>query len=180
METQNKTRKTLIYLAQAAIIAALYTALTIAAASVNLAYGAVQFRFSEALTILPALTAAAIPGLTVGCLLSNWIGVSMGLTGPVDILFGTAATLLAAICSYLTRNVKFKGLPWLSSLFPVVFNAVIVGFEITLFFTDEHTLVAFLTNAALVGLGQLVCCVGGGLPLYAALNKSRVFSRLQA
>lgn len=100
-----------------AVIAALYAALTYAASAVNLAYGAVQFRFSEALTVLAAYTPAAIPGLTIGCLLAN-LGSPYGIT---DIICGSAATLLAAVFTYLTRKVKVKGLPLLA---PVFFGSV--------------------------------------------------------
>ncbi|MDR3344371.1 MAG: QueT transporter family protein [Oscillospiraceae bacterium] len=155
------------YIARAAVIAAAYTALTLIAAYAGLAYGEVQFRFSEALTILPALTSAAIPGLTIGCFVSNLIGLGIGSTMPIDLLFGTAATLLAAVFTRMTRKVTFKGMPWLSALFPVVFNALIVGWELTFFLPDE----TFLMCALLVGLGELVCCVGGGIPLFAALKR---------
>lgn len=93
MKTENKVR----FLALSAVIAALYAVLTYAAAAVNLAYGPFQFRFSEALTVLPAFTPAAIPGLAVGCLLSN-LASPLGI---VDWVFGTLATLLppaARIC----------------------------------------------------------------------------------
>lgn len=96
-----------------AVIAALYAALTYAASAVNLAYGAVQFRFSEALTVLAAYTPAAIPGLTIGCILAN-LGSPYGIT---DIICGSAATLLAAVFTYLTRKVKVKGLPLLAPVF---------------------------------------------------------------
>lgn len=85
-------KKDVNFLVCGAVIAALYAALTYAASAVNLAYGAVQFRFSEALTVLAAYTPAAIPGLTIGCLLAN-LGSPYGIT---DIICGSAATLLAA------------------------------------------------------------------------------------
>ena len=83
-----------LFMAQAAVIAALYTVLTLVAIAMNLAFGAVQFRFSEALTILPVFTPAAIPGLTLGCVLSNLCSSY----GVADIVFGSLATLLAALC----------------------------------------------------------------------------------
>lgn len=95
-----------LFLAQAAVIAALYTVLTLVAVAMNLAFGPVQFRFSEALTILPVFTPAAIPGLTLGCVLSN-LWSSFGLA---DIIFGSLATLLAALCSFWV----YRGFPfWL-------------------------------------------------------------------
>ncbi len=115
-------------LAQGAVIAAAYTVLTWLAALVGLAYGPVQFRFSEALTILPLFTSAAVPGLTIGCLLSN---ILSGY-GIYDMVFGTLATLLAALLTRAVRNVKFRGVPVLAPLPPVIFNALMVGLEITI------------------------------------------------
>ena len=124
-------------LAQGAMIAAIYTVLTLLAATMNLAYGPVQFRFSEALTILPMFTPAAVPGLTIGCLLSN---IFSGY-GAADMIFGTLATLLAAISTRMLRTVRIKDIPWLAPLPPVLFNAVIIGAEI-----------AFLPRKASFGL----------------------------
>ena len=124
LKTENKVR----FLALSAVIAALYAVLTYAAAAVNLAYGPFQFRFSEALTVLPAFTPAAIPGLAVGCLLSN-LASPLGI---VDWVFGTLATLLAACCTYMLRNVKWKEIPILAPLPPVIFNALIIPLLIPL------------------------------------------------
>ena len=122
----NKKTSKVRFLALSAVIAALYAVLTYAAAAMNLAFGAVQFRFSEALTVLPAFTPAAIPGLAVGCLISNLASP----LGVVDWVFGTLATLLAGIFSYLVRNIRWKEIPVLAPLPPVIFNAIIVGFEV--------------------------------------------------
>ena len=103
-------------LARGAIIAALYTALTVLLAP--LSYGEVQIRFSEAFTLLPILMPEAVPALLVGCLLANILG---GCT-IFDIVFGSLATLLAALC---TRRLREKF--WLAALMPVLFNGVIVG-----------------------------------------------------
>lgn len=154
------------FIVQSALIAALYAALTYVAAALNLAYGPVQFRFSEALTVLAAFTPAAIPGLTIGCFLGN-------LTSPMilDVVLGTLATLLAATCSYWARNIRFKKLPLLSLLFPVIFNALIVGAEIAFFLPEGFSMQGYLLNAAWVGLGELVVCYVGGIPLSMALNQ---------
>ena len=103
-------------LVRAALIAALYTVLTLLLQP--LSYGEVQIRFSEALTLLPILLPEAVPALAVGCLLANILG---GCT-IFDIVFGTLATLLAALCTRRLRN-RF----WLAALMPVLFNGVIVG-----------------------------------------------------
>lgn len=109
--------KNILLICQAAMIAALYVVLTFIANALGLANYAIQVRFSEALTILPYFTPAAIPGLTIGCLLSNW------LTGcaPTDIIFGTIATLIAALLTYAFRRFK-----WLAPLPPIAANTIIV------------------------------------------------------
>lgn len=156
------------FLTEAAMIAAGYTVLTLLAMMLNLAYGPVQFRFSEALTVLPVLPPAAVPGLAVGCLLSNlWSSM-----GALDIIFGTAATLLAALTTYMVRNIRVKGIPILAPLPPVLFNALIVGVEITIVSPGGFVFPAFLANALSVGLGELAVCYVLGLPLLVALEKA--------
>lgn len=157
---------TLPYLAQAGMIAAIYAALTYLAMAFNLAYGSIQFRFSEALTILPVFTPAAVPGLAIGCLIGN-------LASPLDLIFGTAASLIAAILTRAVRKVRVKNIPVLAPLPPVLVNAVIVGLQITLFTPGEAaSLMGFLIAAVQVGLGQLAVCYLLGLPLGIALEKS--------
>ncbi len=163
---KNKTT----FVVNSAVIAALYAGLTYASGSLNIAYGSIQFRFSEALTILASLTPAAIPGLTIGCFLGN-------ITSPygiIDIICGTLATLIAALLSYKTRNIRFKDLPLISALFPVLSNAVIVGLEITLFMPEGFAVKAFLISALQVGLGELVMCYGLGIPLYKVLKRTNL------
>ena len=156
----------------AGMIAALYTALTLILPFAS--FGTVQIRFSEMLTILPVLTADAIPGLALGCALANGIGMAMGanIAGAWDILVGTTATLLAALCSYALRNVRIKGWPVLSTLPPVLFNAVLVGSELSLMIVGNLDLVPLSLTMAQVGLGQLLPCIGGGLLLFKCLEKS--------
>ncbi len=166
MNTQSNPVKRL---AQAGLIAAAYAVLTYLAAMANLAYGPVQFRFSEALTVLPMFTPAAIPGLTVGCLLSN---ILSGY-GIYDMIFGTLATLLAAVGTRLVRNVRFRGVPVLAPLPPVLINAAVVGAEITLLSPGGFVWAAFWANAGSVGLGELVICYVLGLPLAVALEKNK-------
>ena len=161
-------KKKTVFIVQAAVIAAIYAALTYAAALAGLAYGNIQFRFSEALTILACLTPAAIPGLTIGCFLGN-------ITSPygmVDIICGTLATLIAAVCSYYTRKITVKGMPLVSAIFPVIANAIIVGLEITFFMPEGFKFSAFLIAAAEVGAGELIMCYALGIPLFAALKKT--------
>lgn len=172
LKTENKVR----FLALSAVIAALYAVLTYAAAAVNLAYGPFQFRFSEALTVLPAFTPAAIPGLAVGCLLSN-LASPLGI---VDWVFGTLATLLAACCTYMLRNVKWKEIPILAPLPPVIFNALIVGFEVSclsdagVFGFSNASLAGFAAGAFSVGVGELVVCFALGILLMVAIRRTKL------
>lgn len=166
--------KKIRFLVESAVIAAAYAALTLVI--YPLSYGAVQFRLSEALTVLPVFTPAAIPGLSLGCFIAN-------ITGPyswIDAIFGTLATFLAAICTYYTRKIRFKNLPLLSLLFPVIFNALIIGLEINIFFLqgETFTLTGFLISALEVGLGELVVCYFAGIPLCITIEKTKIFSRL--
>lgn len=147
-------------------------AATYLSAAFSLAYGPVQFRLSEALTVLCTLTPAAIPGLTIGCIIGN-ISSPMGIW---DVFFGSAATLLGAITGRMLRNVQIKKLPVLSSLMPVLFNAVIVGLEIVMLTPVEGgKLTAFAISALEVGAGELAVCLVLGLPLYSALKHTKLF-----
>ena len=143
-----------------AVIAALYAALTLLLAPIS--YGNLQCRVSEALTILPVLFPEAIPGLTVGCLLANLLGSAT----PWDVIFGTLATLIAAVLTYATRSAlwtKWK-LPVLSAVWPVLSNGIIVGIILSVTFN----LPLFLTMLE-VAVGELVALFIG-LLLYPALG----------
>ena len=167
MQTRHNVSARVRFLVQAAMIAALYTVLTLVAAMLNWAYGPVQFRFSEAMTVLPMFTPAAIPGLAVGCFLSNvWSNM-----GVMDMIFGTLATLLAAVATRAARHVRVKGIPVLAPLPPVVCNALIVGLEITFVSPGGFLWPAFLANALSVGAGELVVCYVLGLPLAILLDR---------
>lgn len=107
-------------IALSAMVAALYFALSLPFMTLN--FGAVQLRVSEALTLLPVFSANPILGLTMGCVLVNSFGAMSGLNilGPVDVIIGSLATLLAAFMSYRLRNVRFKNMPLLAALPPVL------------------------------------------------------------
>ncbi|MBO5230007.1 MAG: QueT transporter family protein [Clostridia bacterium] len=165
-------RKKLTHLAQGAMIAAIYAAATYLSAVFGVAYGNLQFRFSEALSILSVFTPAAVPGLTIGCILGN-ISSPFGVW---DIIFGSLATLLAAISARALRNVKIKGFPFLSLLMPVVFNALIIGAEITFLMPAQTpSLALFAVSALEVGAGELAVCLAGGIPLFYAIRKTNIF-----
>jgi len=165
-------RKPLLFLAQAAVIAALYTAITLAPGISAISFGPFQFRIAEALTILPALTFAAVPGLTLGCVLANAGGLALGanIAGGWDVLVGSAATLLAALCSYALRKYCIKGVPVLSAIPLVLFNALIVGAELSLVLR-----LPFWATAAEVALGELAVVFLLGLPLAVLLKKTKIF-----
>ena len=151
------------YLTRAGIIAALYVVLTYLAGLMNLAYGPVQFRFSEALTVLPFLFPEAIPGLFVGCVVSNILSPY----GALDLVVGSAATLLAAIWTNRCRSLAFAPMP------PVVANAALVGGMIAWCEAGFGAgfWAAFAYNALTVGLGELAVCYALGLPLLRILGR---------
>lgn len=156
--------KKVSFITQAAIIAALYVVLTLIANSLGLANYAIQVRFSEALTILPLFTPAAIPGLYIGCLLSNI------LTGCIawDILFGPIATLLGALGTYLLR----KKHPILGTIPPILSNVLIVPFVLSYAYKFEGTILYF---AITVGIGEIISCCILGYMLYMTLKKHARF-----
>ena len=164
-----QTKINVKFIATSAVIAAAYVALSLLSAAFGLAFGPVQLRLSEVLCILPVFTPAAIPGLFVGCIVSNILSFS-----PLDILFGSLATLIAAVLTRAFRNIRFKDIPLLSLFPPVIVNAVIVGTEIAVFFMpNEAFLPAFLINAVQVFLGQMIVCYVFGIPFYFAMKRVR-------
>ena len=165
--------KRVLYITQAAIIAALYAVLTIGQNALlpGTASAAVQFRVAEVLCVLAIYTPAAIPGLTIGCIIANISSVTAGL-GFYDMIFGSLASLLAALAMYGLRNVRIKNIPLLALLMPALFNGVIVGLEISIFFSDTgFSFVSFLITGGLVALGELVVLLVLGIPACLLLNK---------
>ncbi|MBD5554713.1 MAG: QueT transporter family protein [Roseburia sp.] len=160
--------KKVLFIVQAALVAAIYVVLTIFINTFNLASGAIQVRVSEALTILPYFTSAAIPGLAIGCLLANL------LTGAAiyDVIFGSLATLLGAVGTYLLRKHKF-----LSTLPPVISNIIIIpwvlryGYGLVMEFKGADWSVPFYMLT--VGAGEIICCCVLGTVLLNALAKVR-------
>lgn len=149
------------YFCTAAVIAALYVVLTFIANGLNLASGVIQIRLSEALTVLPYFMPAAIPGLTIGCLISNW------LTGCVilDVLFGTLATFLGAIFSYLLRKYQ-----WLVPIPPIVANTLIIPFVLKYAYGFTNGLSFFMITIA---IGEILSCYVLGMLLLITLKKFR-------
>ena len=170
MKTKNYP---LVNLTMAAIIAAMYTVMTLFIPAP--AYNIAQFRVSEMLTILPIFTTAAIPGLAVGCAISNLVGIAVNPAGAWDILIGSLTTLAAAGLTYRLRNVKWFNLPIAATIPPVLLNAVIIGAELTLaIYTPPYSVSQFLINMCWVGGGQLLACTVCGLIFYSALERLNV------
>ena len=151
-------------LTRAALIGALYCLLTVIFQPIS--FGAVQFRISEALTLLPVLMPEAVPGLFAGCLLSNLLGGGVWY----DVILGSIATLLAAV---LAR--KFRSRPLLSAAMPVVFNGLIVGPVVYLAYVrapgEAINWLLMYSSIGTVALGEAVVCYVLGLPLLNVLKR---------
>ena len=153
-------KKNIQFLTQAAMIAAIYVVLTFVDNAFGLANYAVQVRFSEALTILPIFTPAGIPGLFIGCLISN---ILTGCAIP-DIIFGSLATLIGAFGTRALKSNRF-----LAVLPPIAANAIIVPLILKYAYGLEPLWFSFLTVTA----GEIISCGVLGLLLAFALNKYR-------
>lgn len=157
-----------------AVIAALYVALTYAQEALlpTSATMAIQFRLSEALTVLSLFTPAAIPGLTVGCFIANF--TAMGAL-PMDIVLGSFASFLACFFMYKLRKICFRNIPLLSLLMPAVFNGVIIGLEIEIFFIEgTFNFASFLIQGGLVALGELAVLFTVGLILVKIIKNKKL------
>lgn len=141
-----------------ASIAALYIILTINPLFFVISYGAVQFRISEILTVLPYLTPYAIPGLFIGTFIANLFSTH----GGIDVVVGSLATLLAA---WLTHKMPNR---WLAPLPPVIINAILIGAMIGFISSSVQQTPFFMLY---IGIGQLVVCYGLGLPFLFFLEK---------
>lgn len=150
--------KNVLFMTQAAMIAAIYVVLTFVFAPFS--FGEVQIRIAEALTILPVFTPAAIPGLFIGCLIGNIVG---GAILP-DIIFGSIATLIGAIFTYTLRN-KSR---FLAPLPPIAANTIIVPF-VLYYGYGVNLPIPFMMLT--VGIGEVVGCGVLGVILYTALNR---------
>lgn len=165
-------------LTRGAIIAAMYFALThlqnlLLPGSTT---WAIQCRISEALCILAFFTPAAIWGLTVGCLLFN---LSYAGALPLDPIVGSLATFLAAWCMWKLRNIKLFKLPVAGLLMPALWNAILVGWELTVYLGDTgFTMAAFWINAVYVALGELIVLFVVGSILYFTLLRRDLYKKL--
>lgn len=160
------------FIVYAAVIAALYAVLTHLQ---NLllpgsATWAIQMRLSEALCVLAFFTPAAIPGLSLGCLVFN---LTYAGTLPLDFLVGTLATFLAAVIMWYLRNVRVKGYPILGMMMPALWNAILVGWELTVYIGG-----GFWMNALYVAIGEAAVLLIFGTVLYYVLERRGIAQRL--
>ncbi len=173
----NTKKSSAYYVSRAGIIAAVYAVTTVLQNFIipGSASFAVQIRISEALSVLCLLTPSAIPGLALGCALSDIIGLG---ALPFDAVFGSAATLLSGIFMYRLRNIRIKNLPLLSCCMPVIFNALFVGAELAVFMPLENKsrFVSCIIQFLLVAAGESIAVFLLGLPLLKALEKRKLFS----
>ena len=151
-------------LTRAGMIAALYIVLTMIFQPIS--FGAIQFRIAEALTLLPILTFDAVPGLFVGCVIANLLGGGVWF----DVVLGSLATLLAAVCTRLLRKKRI-----VAALMPTIFNGLIVGPVVYFAYVrapgDPVSVGTLLFNMATVAFGELVVCYALGMPFLYALEK---------
>ena len=165
-------RKNIRFITHAAVLAAVYAALSHLQNFLipGSASWAIQFRVAEVLCVLAFFTPAAIPGLTIGCLLFN---VTSGAALPLDFLVGSLASFMAAAGMWLTRKVTVRGCPLLGLLMPALFNALLVGWELAIYIGG-----GFWINAAYVAIGELAVLLILGWPLYHTIRKRRLDTHL--
>ncbi len=155
MKKRNKIR----FMAQAAAIAAIYVVLTLMTNMFGLANGAIQVRISEALTVLPCIIPAAVPGLFIGCLISNLMTGAAAL----DIIFGSLATLIGAVFTYILRKNKA-----LSPIPPIISNTLIIPLVLAFVYQFEGSIWYFMIT---VGIGEIISCGVLGYLLLIALKR---------
>ena len=160
-------------LVRAAMVAAIYVVLCLVLAPFS--YGAVHVRLAEMLCLLPVFGAEYIVAVTLGCFLANLLGSTL-----VDVVFGTAATLVACLVTYAVRKVRVGGLAIPAAVPPIVSNAVIVGaLELTFFLPGVTGTVALAAwNALTVGIGEVVSCGILGVALVKLIESNAGLRRL--
>ena len=158
------TKQITLYTTRGALIAALYVLLTELATLMGLSSGVIQFRFSEAMCILPIFFPEAIPGLFIGCLISNLL-----VPGVViwDVIFGSLATLIGAVGARLLRNLPQKYM-WVATIPTIVANMIIVPFVIIYAYAAPDSYWFLMLT---VGIGELICAGFGGSALYYTMKK---------
>lgn len=160
------TRQNTLYLTRGALIAALYVVLTQMASMMGLSSGVIQLRFSEALCILPIFMPEAVPGLFVGCLISNI------LAGGVfwDVIFGSLATLIGAVGARMLKDLPRKHM-WLATLPTIIANAIIIPLVLIFAYSVPDS---FMFLVLTVGVGEVISAGVGGYALYGLLANSKI------
>lgn len=170
---KTKTRK----MVEGALIAALYIVVNYIQEIIlpSTSSMPIQVRLAEILCILCVFSSSAIYGVTLGCMIANIINVGVL---PLDIVFGTIATLISAIFAYKLRNIRLFSLPILSSLMPVIFNGIIISLEFQLFYLPEgfHYSSFFLFFGE-IAVGEFISCVILGLPFYKLIERLNIFKK---
>ncbi len=148
------------------LLAALYVVLTLPFGQI--AFGPIQFRIAEILTLLPFITPWAIPGVTLGCLLSNLLFSTIW-----DAIFGTLATLLAAWCTYKCKHLLLAPIP------PILFNGLIIGGMLTFLTVGRFEWIPFLTMAMEVAASEFVVCFALGVPFLRSIQHTKIIQHLK-
>ena len=164
---KSKSKSSALYVTRGALVGALYVALTYLSSMVGLSSGVIQFRISEALCILPVFMPEAIPGLFIGCLVSNLLATGVQ---PLDIIFGSIATLIGAVGAYLLHKLPPK-LAWCATVPTILANAIIVPLVLIFAYGAEGGYFFFMLT---VGIGELVCAGIGGTLLYYSMRKFKL------
>jgi len=153
-------------LVRAAVIACIYTVICLLTTQIS--FGPVQVRLGESLAMLSVFSIEAIVGVTVGCFLSNMLA-----SAPIDMIVGTAATLISALLTYWLRKLRYKKLALVPSIPPVAINAVVIGIEVSfLYFPRELVSSVILMNILSVGIGQLISCSIVGVLLVYIIERN--------
>jgi uncharacterized membrane protein len=162
--------KKVVMVVQASMIAAIYVVLTFVSNVMGLASGSIQVRLSEALCVFSFFTPAAVWGLPIGCLLFN---LTFAAALPLDFLLGSLATYLACKGMWLTRKNRFRGIPILGLMMPAITNAVLVGWELTVYIGG-----AFWLNALYVALGEWIVLLTLGALMYSVIRNRNLDAKL--
>lgn len=157
------------------VIAALYVVLTAISGAFGLSYSGVQFRLSEALTILPVFSPYAITGLTLGCFISNLASPF----GIIDIIFGTLSTFISAHLTRMLANVTLKKIPILAPLPPIIVGSVFIGAILAFLLPQGFSFYVFIISTLSVSVGQFAVCYGLGIPLFFLINKLKIFENVE-
>lgn len=163
-----------------AMIAAMYTVLSMAIAP--LTFGPVQVRVSEALVLLPIYGFASVYGVTLGCVITNAIGafIGMSILGPIDIVVGSLATLIAAIMTAKLGKIRFKGLPLLAAVPPILVNGIVIGYELMLALSGGKNMAVFWTNFASVAFGEFLSCMILGMIMVYFIEKNGIDKKIMS